>query len=108
VLELSDEILGNVQGQPRLARAAGPGERHETLSREQRLDLRQLALAPDETRELQRQVVGGRGRGRRNGRIKLDRLERGSHLAGAVIPPAKVLDKTALDDGLQRGWDPHR
>ena len=56
-LEYFDEILGDRQRQPRLARASGAAEGEKPPVREQPLDLGYLPIAPDEARQLERQVV---------------------------------------------------
>ena len=51
---------GDLEGEARLARAAGPGQRHQPGAIEQLADGRDLALATDEARQLDGQVVGPR------------------------------------------------
>ena len=51
---------GELQREPRLAAAAGAGEREQPGVAQQPSELRQLALAPDEARQLARQAARGR------------------------------------------------
>ena len=57
VRELLECVGGNLQAKARLAAAAGAGEREHAVPCQQRLDLRDLLLPPDEARQLLGQVV---------------------------------------------------
>ena len=54
--KLPDQLCRGLQRQPRLSRAAGPGERHETVRAQKFEHLDQLALAADQGRRLNRKV----------------------------------------------------
>ena len=56
---------GQLERQPRLAAAAGPGERQQPRVVERSAELAQLALAADEARQLVREARTPRGGGRR-------------------------------------------
>ena len=53
-----DPVGRGLEREPRLAAAAGPGDGEQPRVVEQRVELRELGLTPDERRELGRQVVG--------------------------------------------------
>jgi hypothetical protein len=57
VLELPSQVPGRLQGEPRLAAAARPGEGEEAGSGEEPPYLLELPRAPDEAQKLQRQVA---------------------------------------------------
>jgi hypothetical protein len=69
VLESLDEMPGRRPGEPRLASAPWAAQREETPFREQPLYIRELPLAPDEARALQRQIVCRALRRTRGGRL---------------------------------------
>ncbi len=52
-----DQAARHFDGQARLARTAGPAQRHQPIRRHQLLELRDLVSATDETRQLIGQVV---------------------------------------------------
>ncbi len=97
---LDVRVRRQLQRQPRLARSARPGEREQAMRQEQRLHFRQLALAPDKTGELDRQV-GLRGR-RLSGPDRL-RLRLRVHLQRLLISVpggrARRHPEFALQDG---------
>ena len=69
---------GGLDRQARLARAARAGQRHQPRPREQRLDLVDLALAPDEAR-------------RRPGQVRVrDRLQRRERLLAELEEPDRL------------------
>ena len=50
-------VRGDLQGEPGLPGAAGPGQRHEAVGGQELPGFGELALPPDERRELRREVV---------------------------------------------------
>ena len=69
VAEPPDEVLGDPQGEARLAASPGSGEGEEAGAREQPLDLGDLTLPTHEAGELQGQVAPHRSCGRGTGRF---------------------------------------
>src|SRR5207302_1668787 len=70
-------LAGHLQGEPRLACASGAGQREQAAAVELPAQLAELALASDEARELDRQVVlrppvrlGGAAAGARRPRLR--------------------------------------
>ena len=91
-------LRGRLQGQPRLAAAAAPGQRDQPVVPEQALDGRKLALPADERGELLGDVAGRSGvvraaqRGEVGGQVRVAELEhllRPAEVAQAVL--AQVL-----------------
>jgi hypothetical protein len=71
---------GHLQREARLARAAGPDERHEPVAGQQLLGAPQIVVAADEARAGRRQVTAGTARRGRWGIAAQDREVRGLQL----------------------------
>ena len=119
VLELVQRLLGDLDGQPRLADSAGSGQRHQLRFGEQPFEDLQFLFAPNQARQALGQVVGldvvrGRGRRfrRRSRRLRRGRrpCQRGDALGdpapASVIGVAGPARQVGAVDGVERHRKP--
>src|SRR5262245_24281757 len=64
-----EDVAACLDREPGLADATRPGQRHQTMTAQPRLDVREIGFASDQSGELLREIVGrgADGRGRRRG-----------------------------------------
>jgi hypothetical protein len=107
VLEAVDELGGGLDRQPRLARAARPGEGHEPNARraQHRDDLVELGAPADQRRRGSRQVAPGAQFGRldqQRGIVVEDRLLQAAQLGAGLGPELVEQGAPRGAVGLQR------
>ncbi len=89
-----EQVGGDLQREPRLAAAAGAGQREQPGLAQQRLHFRDFLFAADEARQLLRQVVGRRVQ-------RAQRRERALQFAGHELPEVLGARQIAQADAPQ-------
>ena len=107
VLELAGRSSGELDRQPRLARAARPGQRDEALLAHERAKLDEVRHAPDEARDRVRQVADrpiDRAQRREVGAHAIDD-ELVKALGSGEILQLELAERAEPDAGWQRSFD---